>query len=177
MNDTFNTGFAESGEQVVGKTIKSGLVTLLEIAFSDEIRAWYSYWFQVAKIKAFVGVKEATIFESIAKEELYDHAEKIKHCLTLLGSDLSFASNLSQLLQEPNLDSDVVVPTEHNFAEVLIAHINSEKLSISRYNSVITLCTKEDKLWAAPMFKEILEDEESHLRSLTNLANARRIEY
>lgn len=43
MDNTFNTGFAESGEQVVGKTIKSGLVTLLELAFADELRAWYSY--------------------------------------------------------------------------------------------------------------------------------------
>ena len=142
------------------------IVLMLKDAFCEEILAHYQYIILADFVE---GVDEPLLkkivadFKENAKEELEDHAFWILKRLKELGSDWVGIEN-------PNLIDQVathkyIMPTVNQAITCVEQIAQAERGAIETYNKLVEFTEERDKVTNKKM-KEILKDEEKHLKEM-----------
>lgn len=148
------------------------IIFLLKNAFAEEMTAYYQYlileYFATNsnEDKEFVKIFNSVIsdFKENAKEELEDHAFWILGRLKELGADCSSIDNPS--LIDNLAKHKYITPTETNNILTCIDQVaEAERGAIETYTELIEFSKGKDDITHKKM-KEILKDEEKHLKEM-----------
>lgn len=142
------------------------IILMLKDAFCEEMLAHYQYIILADFVE---GVDEpllkkiVTDFKENAKEELEDHAFWILKRLKELGSDWVGIEN-------PNLIDQVathkyIIPTVNQAITCVEQIAQAERSAIETYTNLVAFTEERDKVTNKKM-KEILKDEEKHLKEM-----------
>ena len=148
------------------------IVFLLKNAFAEEMTAYYQYLIleyfatNLNEDKEFVKIFNSVIsdFKENAKEELEDHAFWILGRLKELGADCSAIDNPS--LIDNLAKHKYITPTETNNILTCIDQVaEAERGAIETYTELVEFSKGKDDVTHKKM-KEILKDEEKHLKEM-----------
>lgn len=148
------------------------IVFLLKNAFAEEMTAYYQYLIleyfatNLNEDKEFVKIFNSVIsdFRENAKEELEDHAFWILGRLKELGADCSAIDNPS--LIDNLAKHKYITPTETNNILTCIDQVaEAERGAIETYTELVEFSKGKDDITHKKM-KEILKDEEKHLKEM-----------
>ena len=110
-------------------------------------------------------------------DELYDHAEKIKQRLTELGDNLQFLQTTDMKALFERTPNQLVPLTELSTQAAVILNLNAERAAVNTYNELISAAHDSGDSVTCLMAKNILTDEEEHLRALKDFADDLKLEY
>ena len=148
------------------------IIFLLKNAFAEEMTAYYQYLIleyfatNLNEDKEFVKIFNSVIsdFKENAKEELEDHAFWILGRLKELGADCSAIDNPS--LIDNLAKHKYITPTETNNILTCIDQVaEAERGAIETYTELVEFSKGKDDVTHKKM-KEILKDEEKHLKEM-----------
>lgn len=152
------------GNEIEDRIDVSAVLQYLYRALSEECQAWYQYWIVAPFL---VGEERANIedtYEEFQKDELYDHAVKVRNRINELGGTPSEVSSPAQWslkavakYQKPLAPYGVYVS--------LLQNIKAEKEAIQTYTELCDFTSGKDYI-TYTMSKEILADEQEHLQTL-----------
>lgn len=152
------------------------IVFLLKNAFAEEMTAYYQYLIleyfasNQNEDKEFVKIFNAVIsdFKENAKEELEDHAFWILGRLKELGADCSAIDNPS--LIDGLAKHKYITPTETTNIMTCIEQVaEAERGAIETYTELVDFSKGKDDITHKKM-KEILKDEEKHLKEMEDFS-------
>lgn len=132
-------------------------------ALAEELQAWYQYWIAIPFLKGILREEVSETFDRIAKDELDDHATKLRERLDQYGVDFS-------KLASPEGWKDVakakfVKPGFVTLESFLKINIEAEKEAIKTYRDLCKASENVDYT-TFTLAEEILADEEEHLKEL-----------
>ena len=148
------------------------IILLLKNAFAEEMIAYYQYLIleyfttNLNEDKEFIKIFNSVIsdFKENAKEELEDHAFWILGRLRELGADCSSIDNPS--LIDNLAKHKYIIPSETNNILTCIDQVaQAERGAIETYTELIEFTNGKDDITCKKM-KEILKDEEKHLKEM-----------
>lgn len=157
--------------------LKDKVVDLLKRALLEEIIAWFQY----NSVRNVISGPERPSIEGFFKEaemdELYDHAEKLKQRLTELGDNLQFLQTTDMKTLFERTPNRLVPLTELSTQAAVILNLNAERAAVKTYNEIISASREAGDSVTCLMAKNILTDEEEHLRALKDFADDLKLEY
>lgn len=152
------------GDELKDRIDVNAVLSLLYRALSEECQAWYQYWIVAPFL---VGEERANIestYEEFQKDELYDHAVKVRNRINELGGNPGPVASPEQWslhavakYQSPLSPYGVYVS--------LLQNIKAEKEAIKTYTEICDFTKGKDYI-TYTMAKEILADEQDHLQTL-----------
>jgi bacterioferritin len=162
---------------VVQESPQTKVIDLLKRALLEEIIAWFQY----NSVRNVISGPERPSIEGFFKEaemdELYDHAEKIKQRLTELGDNLQFLQTTDMKALFERTPNQLVPLTELSTQAAVILNLNAERAAVNTYNELISAARDAGDSVTCLMAKNILTDEEEHLRALKDFADDLKLEY
>lgn len=156
---------------------KTKVIELLRRALVEELIAWYQYNSVRDVISGPERPSLVSFFKETEMDELYDHAEKLKQRLTELGDDLNFLQNSDANALFGSTPNKFVPLTDFSTQSAIILNLNAERAAINTYNNLISAARNAGDSVTCLMAKNILTDEEEHLRALKDFADDLKLEY
>lgn len=160
INESYITPVAE-------RTDVENIIEKLKILYAEEILAWYQYYIVTKFLTGQERPSVAKEFETIAKDELEDHADKLLKRISELGGDITTINDIDNLKVLSKCQYFPPMKTYHTITQ-LEENIQSELCAIKHYIELADM-TKDKDYTTYCMAVEILADEEEHLRELQDL--------
>lgn len=152
------------GDELKDRIDVNAVLSLLYRALSEECQAWYQYWIVAPFL---VGEERANIeetYEEFQKDELYDHAVKVRNRINELGGNPGPVASPEQW--SFNAVAKYQVPlSPYGVYVSLLQNIKAEKEAIETYTKICDFTQSKDYI-TYTMAKEILADEQDHLQTL-----------
>lgn len=152
------------GDELKDRIDVNAVLSLLYRALSEECQAWYQYWIVAPFL---VGEERANIeetYEEFQKDELYDHAVKVRSRINELGGNPGPVASPEQW--SFNAVAKYQVPlSPYGVYVSLLQNIKAEKEAIETYTKICDFTQGKDYI-TYTMAKEILADEQDHLQTL-----------
>lgn len=154
----------ESSSPILDRIDSNKIIETLKNLYAEEITAWYQYYIVTKFMTGHERPSIAKEFETIAKDELNDHANKLLKRISELGGDITTISDINNLKTISKCEYKIPVQP-YSTIKLLEDNIESEICAIKHYRELADMTMGEDYTTYC-MAMDILADEEEHLREL-----------